>query len=247
MKSQNGIVFSALVVEPLVALVVTYLAFRIVQTYWHRRKPATLSLAQAVTFSALSVWLTAAGKYLDYFSSVSQDIRSYSDFCIMLAYGLMAIANVFYYNFTEQIFLSDSADRKFVYTILNGLTVGLTLATVSLSGGIYAAATYIVLYHVVLTTALFLLLSVKAFSSSIRAPILKAKVGYRYIGLFAVFQILVFVFFAIDNAILSSTGSGYTFGYYLAWFSAFLSMLFAYMGYVMPSWVLKISKIKEMN
>jgi hypothetical protein len=165
---------------------------------------------------------------------------------INLGYVFSLIGNVFLFYFTENIFFDEETKIKYlkeVITFANGITVGFlfififqvqTFPFLELPGEYIPP--HLLIWHVLVSTVGFSILLVKAFKAALRADNRLSRAGFSMIGMTALLEILVFVFFFIDRF----SGGGYTTWYFIAWLSTSLAGLTGMIGYLMPSWFRRI-------
>ncbi len=233
---QNGIPLYSLILEPIAGFGIIYIAILLIFRFRERRRAPTFYLAMTNLFYGLGIWASAIGKYLDYFSSTSQDVISYSGFTINFAYCFAAVANAFLCNFIEYVYFSQKEWRMIIVGLLNGITIGFIFDVNTIRYGAYSLIFSAVIYHVLISFIINLLLAIFSFRAAKHTDDPVAKWGFRFIGLFGIMLILVFVFFGIDSARIIIQGTSYNLEYYLAWTSAVIGSIVGYLGYIMPSW-----------
>ncbi|MHA2028751.1 MAG: hypothetical protein ACW99Q_05125 [Candidatus Kariarchaeaceae archaeon] len=233
----------ALIAEGSALIVFIFLSLNLFFKWKKNRRDATLNLFMSFLFYVFAVSVLFSTKSLDYFSGGEIDISTMG---INLGYAFSIIGNIFLYYFTEDIFYDEETKIKYlkeVITFANGITVGFlfififqvqSVPFLELPGEYIPA--HLLIWHVLVSTVGFAILLVKAISAARRADNRLSRAGFSMIGLTALFEILVFVFFFLDRF----SGGGYTTWYFIAWLSTSLAGLTGMIGYLMPSWFRRI-------
>ncbi|MHA1156501.1 MAG: hypothetical protein ACTSQK_10375 [Candidatus Heimdallarchaeota archaeon] len=234
--------------------------------YLDRKKEPALTLAITFLFWGLSGIAVFIGFILHYINIPipAGDIQ-YSRYGINLGYLFSAVSNMFMVLFISQIFSQAPMFRRtkktipLVNAILNGITIGLIINTISLSLNavdpteIYNPQYPIAqtIYHLVLTFFSFTLLLALSFKERKEASLRWERAGFTFIILYGVSGILIYVMFVLDlifPLIWSEIfGLGYTIFNYLGWVFAILMCIFAYLGYAMPTRIRNLLKEPEVS
>jgi len=238
MLESNGIPVLAIIIETAVALGMGFLTVMGFVKFSERRRKPTLYLSFSFLFMTLAVTSSAIGKWTHFF--VTAPVLSFDDGFIIIAYQMVAIANVFIMVFIDEVFLNWGSLLTSISGILNGITVGTLIIMNNFGEDLYSDALPIVIYNAVISLITFGLLAGLAFRESRRSEQQMPKVGFVLIGMYGVFVALVFVLFALDLAMLE----GYTPFYYSAWISAGVGVLCGYLGYIFPNWLRKFLKLE---
>ena len=233
----------AIIAEGSALIVFLFLSLNLFFKWKTNRRDATLNLFLSFLFYMLAVCLLFSTKSLDYITEGSIDISTMG---INLGYTFSIIGNIFLYYFTEDIFYDEETKIKYlkeVITFANGITVGFlfififqvqSLPFLELPGEYIPA--HLLIWHVLVSSAGFMILLVKAIGTARRADNRLSRAGFSMIGMTALLEILVFVFFFLDRF----AGGGYTSWYFIAWISTSLAGLTGMIGYLMPSWFRRI-------
>ena len=240
MYIRNNVPILAPITESIVALAMFVLVVSIWQRYLRRKRDATLYLSVAFTSYATSVLLTAIGKWLQFGLNIDPEVTSYADFFILLAYTFTALSNVYLFAFIDTIFLNKGIKAILPIAILNSISIGLFIPAISLKQGSYAATTPIVLYHALNTIFLMCILTYVSLRERKKSDEKLPKIGFLLIAFYGVFNLLLFLSFGIDLAIVYLTEKGYSPFYYLSWVFALLGLICGYLGYIMPDWFKKL-------
>lgn len=236
MLTQNGVPILAVYLEPLVALFITIVGILIFKKYRERRNKATLYLAIAVLSLALAIWASGGAKIIEFYKTSNFD-KDIASFGIVVAYIFTALANVFSMAFIAVIFLNENPHIPIIFAILNGITMGMLIVNLSFSEDAYSNILIYLIWHIFMSLYIYISLAVYSFKESKKSDEKIPQTGFKLIGFYGVFVALVFILFIIDLVLGMVTDSGYTPFYYMAWISAAISSLFAYLGYVMPNWL----------
>jgi hypothetical protein len=233
----------ALYAEGSALLVFIFLSINLAFKWKNNRRDATLNLFLSFLFYMFAVSLLFSTKALDHFTGGEIDISTVG---INLGYAFSIIGNIFLYYFTEDIFYDEETKIKYlkeVITFANGITVGFLFIFIfqvqsapffELPGEYIPA--HLLIWHVLVSTVGFTVLLRKAIGAARRADNRLSRAGFSMIGLTALFEILVFVFFFLDRF----SGGGYTSWYFIAWVSTSIAGLTGMIGYLMPSWFRRI-------
>jgi hypothetical protein len=233
----------ALIAEGTALLVYAYLTINLASKWRSARKDATRNLFLSFTLYFLAVLFLFCTKATNFLTGDQIDIATVG---INTGYAFSLLGNIFLYYFTEDIFFDENSRityLKEIITLANGITLGfLVIFIFQLQSppflelpGEYIS-THLLIWHVIVSTIGFLILFVKAFQATVKAPNRVAKGGFLMISFTAIFEILVFVFFFLDRF----APTGYTYWYFIAWLTASLAGLFSMIGYLMPSWFRKL-------
>jgi hypothetical protein len=236
---QNNVPFLSVIIEPIVAIAISVTGIQLIRKYFQRKNTATLYLALAIICYSLAIWFSATGKILDYYSNVTQEEHSNTDFTIAIAYCFTALANIFSMGFIALIFREENNQLPLVFGTLNGITIGLILSKVSFSNETYDRIFPFLIYHILISTITYTMLIRSSFDEANKTEDKIPKTGFKLIGYYGVFIILVFVFFIFDLVWGMIRGHGFTPFYYIGWSSGAVASFFAYFGYVMPDWLKK--------
>jgi hypothetical protein len=233
----------ALLAECLALIVYCYLSIRLGTRWRHHRRDATRNLFLSFFFYFLAIIFLFSTKSTDF---LTQDRYNVSNLGINLGYAFSLVGNVFLFYFTEDIFFDEESEIPYLkegITFANGVTFGfLLLFIVQIQElpfleipGVYIPP-HLLIWHVIISTIGFLILLIKAFQSTLNATTKLQKAGFFSIGLAAIFEILVFVFFFADRFL----GGGFTIWYFNAWLSASIAGFCSMVGYLMPNWFRRI-------
>ncbi len=236
MLTQNNVPVLALIIEPLLAIFMTYVVIRTLQKYMSRKRVSTSLLAFSFVFYALALWSTSIGKYIQFFSQKSVEESVMSEFTILIAYCFVLAANCFIFAFVNNVFLGNKQNMLILISLLNGIVIGFIAPNVSDKPGTYSSVLPAVVALVLLTmivSGIMIYFSLKeAKNNDDKLP----KLGFILIAFYGIFLILVFVLFAVDIAWGTIADTAYTPAYYAAWICSGLAVFSAYLGYVMPNW-----------
>ncbi len=236
---QNKIPITAVIYEILVALIMVSMTILLFLRYRARKKEAVLYMLLAYSSFSLSIILAMTGRILGYFSSIDYLEKSYTDPTSLIAYAFMALGNCFVIYFVDAIFLNKGKNFVFPWLIINGITIGLIIPNINFVFGTFNALFGVLVYHAIVTFLVFGQLSYFSFKESALNEEKLTKIGFRYIGLYGVFMMLIFVFFAFDGILRDSFDifwRGYTPAYYFAWICTIIASFFGYLGLFMPKW-----------
>ncbi|MFW9925059.1 MAG: hypothetical protein ACFFDW_17425, partial [Candidatus Thorarchaeota archaeon] len=236
----------AIIAEAIAAFSVLIVMGFLFKKYFDRRREAALSLAVAFGFwgsGGLSVFIFALLQYI-YRQPINDiELLQYASWGINIGYALSAISNIFMVLFVSQIYSQTILFRQtkkvipIINAILNGITIGLVLNTLSSNpqNPLYPIPQTV--YHLLLTFMAFgMIIGFSSFAYR-NASLRWEKGGFGFIISSGVFGILVYLSFALDVIlpdIVPALEGGYTPFNYLGWAFAVLMALFAYAGYAMP-------------
>ena len=238
MLISNEIPVLAIIIETAIALGMGFLTVMGFLKFAERRRKPTLYLSFSFLFMTLAVSSSAIGKWIHFFANAP--VLSFDDGFIIIAYQMVAIANVFIMVFIDEVFLNWGSLLTAISGILNGVTVGTLIIMNDFSEELYSKALPVVIYNAAISLITFGLLAGLAFRESRRSEQQMPKVGFVLIGMYGLFVALVFVFFASDLAVDMS----YSPFYYAAWISAGVGVLCGYLGYIFPDWLKKFLKLE---
>ncbi len=243
--------------------------------YLSREKLPALTLTITFLFWGLSGIAVFLGFILHYINM--PDINTlipageiqYSRYGINLGYLFSAASNMFMVLFISQIFSQTPMFRRtkktipLVNAILNGITIGLIINTLSLSLKTVADGADITevynpqypiaqtIYHLILTLFSFTLLLALSYKERKDASLRWERTGFTFIILYGFSGIMIYVMFVLDlifPLILPDIfGLGYTIFNYSGWVFAILMCTFAYLGYAMPKRLRNLLKEPEVN
>jgi hypothetical protein len=242
--------FMATVTEGIVLLFVTFVVIMLYVRYAKRRKTAAVALAVAFSFWDIAIICLFIMRLLSYLVESGRLSYTYgfSDLGISLGYAFSALSNVFILLFVVIVFSQSPMFRKTgMFTVilagaLNGITIGMLFGNAVAA---YPSAPEYnlgpTIYHLLLTVISFTALIVFTRQPYRQSTTKWEKAGFRFIILSGVFGIMIYLCFALDVALgdfaASVFGEGYTIFFFLAYVFAILMCSFAYLGYVMPSFV----------
>jgi len=234
----------AAIVESVVFLFATFIVVLLFKRYRERRKPAALALAMAFGFWELAIICLMVMRYLSY---IAEDLHlldttiSYADIGISLGYIFSAASNVLILTFVAIVFTQSPFFRStgmllpFTFGLFNGATIGMLIANIIRNPTKPEYSIWITLYHLVLTFISFGALIFFAIKPLRQASFKWEKVGFRFIISSGLMGIFIYLSFAIDVLI----SKGYTAFFFLAYVFAIFMLIFAYIGFVMPSFIRK--------
>lgn len=235
--------------------------------YLNRRKEPALTLAMTFLFWGISGILVFLGFILHYINMpIPAGEIQYSRYGINLGYLFSAVSNMFMVLFISQIFSQAPMFRRtkktipLVNAILNGITIGLIINTLSLSLKTVADGADIsevynpeypiaqTIYHLLLTFFSFSLLLALSIKERKGASLRWERAGFTFIIFYAISGILIYIMFVLDLVLalmFEIFSMGYTIFNYLGWTFAILMSTFAYLGYAMPTRIRNLLKEKE--
>ena len=233
----------ALLAEGIALVVFAYLSLNLAFKWRANRRDATLNLFLSFLFYLLAVMCLFSTKLTNYMTSDAIDASTLG---INLGYTFSLIGNIFLYYFTEDIFFDEETRIKYLrelVTFANGITSGFLIIFIFQVQelpfvefpGIYIPP-HLLIWHVLVSSFGFVILFWKSTQAIRHADNRLAKAGFFFIGLTAILEILVFVFFFLDRF----SGGGYTHWYFVAWMSTSLAGLSGMIGYLMPNWFKRI-------
>lgn len=233
----NGIPLLAVVIELLVTLSISTIALLLWQKYRQRGDNSIKNLFFGVFFYSLAVFVSWIGKVLEYFLPFDIALRNYSGFMIIVAYCCTILANAFVIVFYSAIFEGEESSYTKKLLFLDGITLGFILPNISFDEHVYDKILYFLVYHIIISFIIYgnLYRKSKAEERNAEDPI--SKTGFKFIGLFGLAVIALYVSFVLDLIVGIIQGGGYTPFYYLGWISGGFASLFAYLGYIMPNWL----------
>lgn len=238
----------AVIMEGLTFVAVTFVVIMLYIRYYQRRKGAAFSLALAFTFwdlGALSVFIAALVQFIKQPASGGASFN-YATIGINFGYAFSALSNIFIVLFVSQIFYQAPFFRRtqkllpIINSILNGITIGMVIDTLSTN---WLAPEYPIpqtVYHLVLTIFSFSLLLSFTIKPLQEATFRWEKVGFGLIISSAVSGILIYLSFALDIIFPDIFGifiGGYSPFNTLGWVFGILMCVLAYYGYVMPKFL----------
>jgi hypothetical protein len=233
----------ALLAEGIALLVFAYLSLNLAFKWRASRRDATLNLFLSFLFYLIAVTFLFSTKLTNYMTSDAIDVSSLG---INLGYVFSLVGNIFLYYFTEDIFFDEETRIKYlreVVTYANGITTGFLmififqiqeLPFIEIPGEYISP--HLLIWHVIVSSFGFIILLRKSTQAIRQADNRLAKTGFFFIGLTAILEILVFVFFFLDRF----AGGSYTYWYFVGWMSASLAGLSGMIGYLMPNWFKRI-------
>ncbi|MDH5645602.1 MAG: hypothetical protein OEZ01_06315 [Candidatus Heimdallarchaeota archaeon] len=239
---RNGVHISFLIAEGICAIFVTYLVKQSFKKYQNRRNQSTFDLTISFLNFTIAIWLITLGRVLDYFSSYdAYNELSFVELGLSLSFMFLALANIWLAKFVVLVFMKENTQWLNYYIILNGITIGLFMPHITMQPGTYRSLVPQVIYHALISVVFYIKIVTLSYQEIKNATDKLVKIGFKYISLFGIFLIGIFIFTALDvimvelGMIIASTGS--TVVYYFIWISAMLSILFGYLGYMMPDWL----------
>ena len=235
--------------------------------YLQRKKMPALTLVITFLFwglGGLSVLIMFILHYLNA-PQLAGEVQ-YARYGINLGYLFSAISNIFMVLFVSQIFSQSPLFRRTKSTlpiingILNGITIGLIINSISLSldttnpdiTEIYNPQYPIAqtVFHLIMTLTAFILLQGFSIKYSRQASTRWEKVGFNFINLYAISGMMIYILFAVDLIVaelFTYFAYGYTIFNYLGWACGILMAVFGYLGYAMPTGIRNMLKEKEEN
>ncbi len=256
----------SIIILGFVLLAVFTVVIMLFMKYFDRRKEPALTLALTFLFWGISGILVFLGFILHYINmpQLAGEIQ-YARYGINLGYLFSAASNIFMVLFISQIFSQAPMFRRtkktipLVNAILNGITIGLIINTLSLSldavdptelyNPQYPIAQTI--YHLLLTFFSFTLLLALSFKERKEATLRWERAGFTFIILYGFSGIMIYVMFVLDLIFplffKEIFGRGYTVFNYFGWVFAILMSTFAYLGYAMPTRIRNLLKEPEVN
>ncbi|NHJ85201.1 MAG: hypothetical protein FK734_07050 [Asgard group archaeon] len=215
-----------------------------------RKRRTALMLATAFAFwdlGGLAVFICALLQRI-YLPGVNE--WQYARLGINIGYAFSAISNIFMVLFIANVFSQAQIFRKtqktipIINAILNGVTVGLIINTISESlietSEFYHNPNYPIpqtVYHLALTIIAFLLLLAFSARSRKLATFRWERAGFTFIIGSALAGIMIYVSFALDVILqdfIAAFETGYTVFNILGWIFAIFMAVLGYLGYIMP-------------
>ncbi|NHJ40414.1 MAG: hypothetical protein FK731_10315 [Asgard group archaeon] len=242
---------NATIIEGIVLVFVTFIVIMLYIRYNERKKTASLLLAIAFNFWLIAIICLFSCRLVSYLQEIAivTNLYDFADLGINLGYIFSALSNVFILFFVGYIFSQSpffrSTGMYFPYTFaaLNGVTIGLILGSLirNYKDPVYDLGSTI--YHLILTFMAFSTLIIFTIRPLKQATYKWEKAGFGFIIGSGIAGILIYLSFAIDVLI----GGGYTPFFFLAYAFGILMVIFAYLGYVMPNFVRKMFKTREIQ
>ncbi len=236
----NGIPFSAVVFDTLIFLISLAVTISILRKYFERKKKAVFYLSVNFTFISLALFVSTLFRYIAYFSpDGTYEIVSYSDFGNIAGLILVGVANIFIMLFSYEVFSEKKLDLLVPFgSALNAIAVGLLIPYLSFVPETYRDAFYAIIVLMISTMLSYGILSYFAFKESKLGVAQLSKTGFRLIGWYGNFIMLVFFFLALDSATFAIFPElpGYTPFYYIAWTCSAFGLTSGFLGLIMPNW-----------
>lgn len=239
-QTSGGVPVLALIAEGMALTVYAFLMIQLGTKWRQRKRKATFHLFMSFFFYFIAILTLFTTKSTDFLT----DIDQVASLGINLGYAFSLIGNMFLFYFTEDIFYEEPRPylREFI-TFGNGITFGfLMIFSFQIQEfpfleipGQYIPVHFLI-WHVIISSIGFLILLNAAFRSSFSAKEKLPKAGFLMIGISAIFELLVFVFFFVDRF----SGGGFTMWYFLGWLSASFAGFFSMTGFLMPNWFKRI-------
>ena len=220
--------------------------------YFDRKRNATLYLSLAVLSLGIGVIVTGLGRLFALFEGITAAYHGYqyTPFVwIALALTLNVVGDIFFLLFINDVFYE--SNKKFaVFVIILGGILAL-LQGILIPTPVIVPATsepvqlYIDMFQVIwLGHALFtfatggiVIYSTLKFSRKDR-PLVEKR-GLQLISVLGFGLALTNIMFIIDEFMTPYFGGNFSIFYYLAWVCAYVGIIFAYLGFVLPNWLRK--------
>lgn len=253
----------AIIIVGLTMIAVYATVIMLFTKYLARRKEPALTLATTFLFWGFSGTSLLIFIILHYINMpIPAGEIQYARYGINLGYLFSAGSNIFMVLFVSQIFSQSPMFRRtkkiipLVNAILNGITIGLIINTITLSfraediTELYNPQYPIpqTIYHLLLTFFSFILLFAFSLRERRNASLRWERAGFTFILLYAISGVMIYVMFVLDlifALIYAIFDDGYTIFYFAGWIFAILMTLFAYLGYAMPQGIRNLLKEKE--
>ena len=218
-STRNDIPLLAIIIELLVAVSISIIAILLYQKYRQRRDKPIKYLFLGVSFLSLAVYVSWLGKSLEYFLPFGVELRNYSGFTIVVAYCFTILANAFIILFYYSIFDLNNPSYSQKMLFLNGITLGFIIPNIGFAENVYDKILYFLIYHIIITFIIFGNLYKKSHEEMENAEDPIAKTGFKFISLFGIAVMLLYISFVLDLIVGIIVGNGYTPFYYIGWIS----------------------------
>ncbi len=230
----------AVIFEVIVSTILFIVGFLLVNKYRNRKIADIIILASCILLFAVAPLMQALDIFIFKYLFAPVD----SGLGYTLAFTLSAYANILLLWFFLRVYVEELSKVNVVVVIYATLNILNTIFLLYIPfyiifTGIEIDRIVFLIIHLILSLILYVYMLIQAIKSSQKDIPLKSKRGFQLIAGFALFLILAFTFFVLDNLWTALFDMSYTIWTYLGWSSGAIGSVCAYLGYIMPDWLKK--------
>jgi len=211
---------------------------------WRERKvKAPLYLSLVFTFFTTAIVMLTIGLAEAVITGFYMEIYRFS---LPFAYSMVVLADMALFRFVIE--LTDRAKKDIFLVILSGIAIIMILflpwnwwgvPQVDYEG-LISIRLYSTLALIVYSYIVYIIIARICVKSRKKSTDPVAKVGFQVLFGAMISMILFFLMFVLDTLmIVLFDHPGYSIFVYIAWIFAILALIFMYISFVMPKWVLK--------
>ena len=250
----SEVTLSGLIIIGIATVIIFILVIPFFYQYTKRKRISNLTIAFAMFFYLLAIMSVFVGVFLQYIIKPIEGELQFSRYGFNIGYACSAITNILLILVVSQIFSQAPIFRRtkkaipLIFAILNGVTIGLIIDTVMVDPRNPAYPLIQTVYHLLLTFIAFSFLLGFGLQARKNAMLRWEKAGFSFICISAVFGILIYIMFVVDQVLaifVPYFSEGYTIFSHLGWIFGIFMVTFSYIGFIMPKGIRNIFTKEE--
>jgi hypothetical protein len=219
------------------------LTIRMLMKWRERKVNAPLYLSIVFIFFTAAIVMLTVGLAEAVITGFYKEIYRFS---LPFAYSMVVFADIFLYRFVIE--LTERAKRGWIFLIIIGFIIIVLLFLPwnwwGVPQGDYAGLISIRLYStlalIIYSYFVYIIIARICFKALKTTSDAVSKLGFKFLFAAMISMIAFFLMFVLDTLMILLFGHpGYSIFVYIAWIFAILALIFMYISFVMPKWILK--------
>lgn len=226
-----------------ISIFCTVLTVRMLMKWRQRKVNAPLYLSIVFAFFTAAIIMLTVGLAEAVITGFYKEIYRFS---LPFAYSMVVFADIFLYKFVIE--LTERTKKGWVPIIVIGIIIIIVLFLPwnwwGVPQGDYEGLVSIRLYStlalIVYSYFVYIIIARICFTALKTSSDAVSKLGFKLLFAAMISMIAFFLMFVLDTLMILLFGHpGYSVFVYIAWIFAILALIFMYISFVMPKWILK--------